>query len=157
MKSLKVFSYKKNLSCRQGVSLIEVLIIVAIIVVISGLGLFVSLDFYKTYALNSERDAVVAILIKARNRAANNFNESKHGVYVDSNDYIIFQGSSYALRNQTYDELLKKNNSINSSGLQEVVFEQLTGNLTTLEGDITLSNNVKSINISLNSEGRINW
>lgn len=157
MKSHKVFSYKKNLSCRQGVSLIEVLIIVAIIVVISGLGLFVSLDFYKTYALNSERDTVVAILIKARNRAANNFNESKHGVYIDSTGYTIFQGSSYALRNQAYDELLKRNSSVNSSGLQEVVFEQLTGSLTTLEGDIAISNNVKSINISLNNEGRINW
>ena len=142
---------------KKGFSLIELLIVVAIIVVISGLGLFVSLDFYKTYALNSERDIVVGILMKARNKAANNFNQSAHGVFVDSTGYMVFQGSSYASRNTSYDELIKRNNSVTASGLSEIVFEQLTGGLTTSEGDVTLNNNVKSINISLNNEGRINW
>ena len=142
---------------KKGFSLIELLIVVAIIVVISGLGLFVSLDFYKTYALSSERDIVIGILMKARNKAANNFNQSAHGVFVDPDGYTIFQGSSYASRNTSYDEFVKRNNSITASGLSEIVFEQLTGGLTTSEGDVTLSNNVKSINISLNNEGRINW
>ena len=142
---------------KKGFSLIELLVVVAIIVVISGLGLFVGLDFYKTYALSSERDIVIGILMKARNRAANNFNESGHGIYINSDGYTVFQGSSYASRNQTYDELIKRINSVTSSGLQEIVFEQLTGNLTTSAGDVMLSNGVKSINISLNSEGRINW
>lgn len=139
----------------KGVTLIEVLIVVAIIVIISGLGLFVGIDFYKTYALNSERDIIVSILMKTRNKAANNFNESPHGVYIDSSGYAIFQGVSYASRNQSYDEFIKRTNAVSASGLQEMVFEQLTGSLTTAAGDVTLSNGVKSINISLNSEGRI--
>lgn len=142
---------------KTGFSLVELLIVVAIIVVVSGLGLFVSLDFYKTYALNSERDIVIGILMKARNRATNNFNESRHGIFIDSTGYTIFQGTSYALRNTSYDELIKRSNSVTATGVSEIVFEQLTGSLTTGEGDITLSNNVKSINISLNNEGRINW
>lgn len=151
-------SNKKNLFAnKQGFSLIELLIVIAIIVVISGLGLFVGLDFYKTYALNSERDIVTSVLMKARNRAANNLNESPHGLYIDSNGYTIFQGISYALRDQSHDEPIKRNNAVNVSGLQEVVFEQLSGNLTTTEGEITLSNGARSIIISLNNEGRINW
>jgi len=146
-----------NLKTKQGFTFIELLVVVAIMVMISGLGLFISLDFYKTYALNSERDIVVSIFMKARNRAANNFNESGHGIYINSDGYTVFQGSSYVSRNQTYDELIKRAYSVTSSGLQEIVFEQLTGNLTTSAGDVTLSNGVKSINISLNSEGRINW
>ncbi len=141
----------------KGLTLIEVLIVVAIIVTISGLGLFVGLDFYKTHALNSERDIIVSILMKTRNKAANNFNESPHGVYIDSDGYTIFQGASYALRNQSYDEFIKRTNAVSASGLQEMVFEQLTGSLTTAAGDVTLSNGIKSTNISLNSEGRINW
>jgi len=156
---LKVFSnHKKGLPAgRRGFSLIELLIVVAIIVVISGLSLFVGLDFYKTYALNSERDIVVGILMKIRNKAANNFNQSAHGVFIDSNGYTMFQGPSYALRNASYDEFVKRNSSVTESGLGEIVFEQLTGSLTSSAGDITLNNNVKSINISLNDEGRINW
>lgn len=151
-------NHKKILpASSRGFTLIELLIVVAITVIISSLGLFLNLDFYKTYALSSERDIVVGILMKARNKAANNFNQSAHGVFVDTNGYTIFKGSSYALRNASYDELIKRNNSVTASGIQEVVFEQLTGGLTTLEGDIVLDNNVKSVNISLNNEGRINW
>jgi len=130
---------------------------VAIIVIISGLGLFVGLDFYKTFALNSERDIVVGIIMKSRNKAANNFNESPHGVYVDVSGYTIFQGATYASRDQSYDEMIKRNSVVTASGLQEMVFEQLSGGLTTAEGDITLSNGAKSVTISMNNEGRINW
>ncbi len=119
--------------------------------------MFIGLDFYKTYAISSERDIVIGVLMKARNKASNNFNQSSHGIFIDSTGYTVFQGTSYASRNQAYDELIKRNNSVTASGLSEIVFEQLTGSLITLQGDITLTNNVKSINISLNNEGRINW
>ena len=132
-------SHKKNLTlpCRlpagrqgrqaawQGFSLVELLIVVAIIVTISGLGLFVGLDFYKTYALNSERDVMIGILMKARNKAANNFNQSAHGMFINSNGYTVFQGPSYASRNGAYDEFVARNNSVTESGLNEIVFEQL--------------------------------
>lgn len=145
-----------KLQTKNGFTLIELLVVVAIAIMISGLGLVINLDFYKIYALNLERDIVINIFIKARNRATSNFNESRYGIYINFDGYTVFQGSSYASRNQTYDELIKRSRSITSSGLQEIVFEQLTGNLTTNTGDVILSNNAKSINISLNSEGRIN-
>ena len=87
----------------------------------------------------------------------NNFNESQQGLHIDATGYTIFQGSSYALRNQTYDELMSKNNFVTSSGLQDIVFDKLTGNLTTAEGSIVLSTSDGSRTISLNNEGRIDW
>lgn len=141
----------------KGFTLIELLIVVAIVIIISCLSLFVGLDFYKSHALSSEREVVVNILMKARNNALNNVNQSPHGVYIDSNGYTIFQGSSYAMRDMNYDEFIDINAVITSSGLQEIVFEQLSGDLTTPEGSINLTSNERSVTISLNNEGRINW
>ena len=45
---------------------------------------------------------------------------------------------------------------ITKSGLQEVVFEQLTGKPSAV-GNIVLSNQTRSITISIENEGKINW
>lgn len=155
-KSLFALSTGKQ-ATKQGFTLIEILVVVAIMVMIIGMGFSINFDFYKTYALSSERDIVIGVLMKARNKAANNFNQSAHGVFVNQNGYTMFQGPSYVSRNTSYDELIKRNNSVAVSGIQEIIFEQLTGSLTSSAGDVTLDNGAKSVNISLNSEGRINW
>ena len=153
--NLQTTNYK--LPTKGGFTLLEILIVLGLMVVIIGIGSFAGVNFYKTFALNSERDIVVSSLVKARNKAMNNFNESQQGLHIDATGYTIFQGSSYALRNQTYDELMSKNNFVTSSGLQDIVFDKLTGNLTTAEGSIVLSTSDGSRTISLNNEGRIDW
>jgi prepilin-type N-terminal cleavage/methylation domain-containing protein len=142
---------------QQGFTLIEFLIVLTIIAILVSIGSFAGYDFYKSYALNAERDVLVSSLIKARNQAVNNLNESPHGVFIDSNGYTLFEGSSYASRDPAYDELIKSNSLMTLTGLEEIVFDQLTGNLTTLEGNIDLSNGTRSAVISLNNEGRIEW
>jgi len=141
----------------KGFTLIEFLIVMTITAVIVGVGSFAGYDFYKTYALNAERDVLVSSLAKARNQSMNNLNESVHGVFIDANGYTVFQGSSYASRDQAYDELIKGNSLVTLTGIKEVTFEKLSGDLTTPEGDIDLSNGTRSTIISLNNEGRIEW
>ncbi len=139
----------------EGFTIIELLVSIAILVGISGLGLFVSIDFYKSYILNSERDIVVSILQSARNYSITNINESKHGVYFNPTEYVIFQGNSYATRTIIYDENIKVNPGITHTGLQEIIFQQLTGE-PAITGDIVLNNSVRSLIISVQNEGRIN-
>lgn len=139
----------------KAFTLIEFLISIAIIFSIGALGLFVSIDFYKSYTLNSERNIAISILQKTRNLSMANINEIKHGIYLDTNKYTIFQGENYSSRNQTYDEIIYINPMITKSGLQEIVFEQLTGKPSAI-GNIILSNTTRSITISIENEGRIN-
>ncbi len=140
----------------KGFTLIEFLISVAIIFSIGALGLFISMDFYKSSNLNSERQTAISLLQKVRNSSMANINETKHGIYFDADKYTIFQGENYSSRNPAYDEIIYINPIIIKSGLQEVVFEQLTGKPSAV-GNIVLSNQTRSIIISIENEGRINW
>ena len=136
--------------------MIEFLISVAIIFGIGSLGLFIGMDFYKSSSLNSERQTAIGILQKTRNLSMANINEAKHGIYLDADKYTIFQGENYSSRDPAYDEIININPIITKSGLQEVVFEQLTGKPSAI-GNIILSNIIRSIAISIENEGRINW
>jgi Tfp pilus assembly protein PilE len=140
----------------KGFTVIEFLISVAIIFSIGALGLFIGMDFYKSSSFNSERQTAISILQKVRNLSMANINEAKHGVYLGTDKYTIFQGENYSSRNSAYDELIYINPTITKDGLQEVVFEQLTGKPSAI-GNIILSDRTRSITISIENEGRINW
>jgi prepilin-type N-terminal cleavage/methylation domain-containing protein len=140
----------------KGFTIYEVLIALAILTGLASLGLFVSFDFYKSYAFYSERNIVIGIIQKARSQSLANINESKHGLYLENDRYTIFQGENYASRNPVYDEIIQANPLVVNSGLREVVFDQLSGN-PSAAGTIVLNDGIRSLTISVENEGRINW
>ncbi|MDO8530543.1 MAG: type II secretion system protein [bacterium] len=151
-----------------GFTLIEVLIAVGILAIILSLGLFISFDFYRGYSFRAEKSVIVSVLQKARNQALNNISQARHGVRFENSPalrYIIFEGS-------TYDQNSASNIIINASyGISitnpaplpfDVIFDQLNGNCISSNCSsgplaITVSDGVKSYDITINSEGRINW
>jgi len=139
-----------------GFTLIEILIAIGILTIILSFGYLISFDFYKNYALQSEKDLLVSILRKARSQALNNVGAAPHGVYIDNASYTIFYGNSYVSRDSQYDENIKKAPGINLSGLNEIVFAPLTAT-STASGTIVLNNGTGSFSIDVNYEGRINW
>ena len=140
----------------KGITLIEILVAMAIIVIILGLGYFVGFDFYRNYALHSEKDILLSVLRKARSQALNNVNSITHGVYIGSDSYTIFYGNSFASRDSQYDENIRKAPGIALSGLNETVFAPLTAT-STASGAIIINNGRKSFFIDINYEGRISW
>jgi len=119
------------------------------------MGLFFDFTFYRGTSFGTDVDMFASVLQRARARAVNNINESAHGVYIDSNRYIIFQGDSYALRDTSLDQQISRNPGLNFSGASEIVFRQLSGD-SNFEGDIIVSGFGKTATISLNYEGLIN-
>lgn len=153
MKFLRVLVLE-NKNC--GLTFIEIIIVIAILTILASLGLIFGIDFYKNYGLDAERNIVLSILQKSRGQAQNNINQSPHGIYFQSDNYVLFQGASYTSRNSIYDQIIPKNPAINVSGLSEIVFEQLNGRPQII-GDIVLDNAKRSLTISINNEGGINW
>lgn len=137
----------------SGFTVIELTVVLAIFVILLGLAFFVNLDFYKSRALISERDALTSILRRARALALTNVNESSHGVFI-GNDYVIFQGPSYASRDQVWDEIYPKSSAIAVSGIQEVVFNALTAD-TSVSGTIVLDYDQHSASLLINQVGKI--
>ena len=148
--------YDSDMKHESGFTLLEIVIATAILTIIAGLGLVISINFYKSQSLTVERDTVVSLLRKARSQALTNFNQSAHGLYIDESQYIIFQGSSFAGRSVEFDQSFGKAPNISASGLSEVVFSPLTA-IATASGTIDLTNGLSTSTIFINYEGRIDW
>jgi prepilin-type N-terminal cleavage/methylation domain-containing protein len=145
----------------KGFTLIEVLVVMGILGILSTLGYLVTIDFYKSYSFNAERDTIVSLLQKARAESLSNINNSAHGVYMDGTNYTVFQGAAY-----------NSGNSLNQSipvspGISiqpqppltmplTIDFTQLSGD-SSVNGNFTLTDGKRSETISLNNEGQINW
>ena len=155
MKLLKD-SRKRFFGSSRGVTVFEIVVTMGIMVFIVGWGLIVGFGWYRQIILNSERDNLVGYLRRARSAALDNINQVSHGLYIGGDTYTVFEGTSYAARNSTADQSFPKSSIISVGGPLEFVFGALTGN-PAASGAITLSDNVKSLTISINNEGRIDW
>lgn len=138
----------------RAFTLIEVLVAIAILVTIIGLGLFMSLDVYRGFSHRSERDTVVSLLTKARSHAMANIYETSWGVCYISPNYIIFRGSTCTAGVST-NEVLAASPATVVNWPTAIVFTQLSGD--SAGGTITLTQNAKTDTITINNEGTINW
>lgn len=141
---------------KRGFSLIEVIIVIAVLVVVSGFTLGVGSEFYNSRSLIAERDSLVALLRRARINAMNNTNQMDQGVFLGSSEYVIFQGNSYAGRNSAFDETFPRLGGVTIEGPTEVVFSALEG-ASNASGTIAIVSASGRAEISINYEGRISW
>ena len=162
---LRIYRLRKTIKYDQlGFTVVEILVALGILLLIMSLGIFLSMDFYRSYAFRSEQKILVSVLHKARTRALSNINEYEHGVRIATSSYTIFQGPrpspgpghlTFGTRVGSLDETIPASPVIARSGLSEIVFEQLTGDSVT--GNIVLSGQGRTASISINNEGGIDW
>ena len=145
-----------NLEPRWGFTLIEILIVMGILVLVFGFAVASGLDFYGSQSLVAERDVVVNLLRTARGSALENINQSDQGVFIDSTQYVLFEGSSYASRNQSLDAIYPRSKGVTITGPGEIVFTALEGR-SNVSGTISIASGNGNANVSVNSEGRVNW
>ncbi len=144
-------------SRNKGFTLIEILVVIAILAMLIGLGLFMSMDSYRAYLSRSERDTVVSLLERARSRAMANSFQTTWGLCYIAPNYIIFRGSTCATGAAT-NEATPGNPAASISGLSDtspVVFSQLAG--TTTGAVVTIVEQSKVSTITINHEGTIIW
>ena len=145
----------------SGFSVIEVLVVVGIFFIVSGLGLFVSLESYRGSCFNADRDLLVALLERARAESMSNTcygsctDGMPHGVHVDTanNTYVIFQGAAYASADPI-NSSFEANPSIIKTG-SDVVFSELTG--ATVGATFTLSGGGRISTVTISTDGQISW
>ncbi len=131
----------------------EMLVTVGIMGAILAIGLPVGLDFYQRHQFDSETSLFISLLESARNSAMVNLRESPHGVYISSDDFIVFQGRSYASRDTSRDQDFSRSGGITFSGPEEIVFAALAG--TTTASTFLISYSQGNVTIYVNSEGTI--
>ena len=140
----------------KGLTLSEILIVVAIIAILISFTLPLGLDFYRSQQLETQSQGVIQALRRAQLKAMSVEDDSRFGVYLTNDNYTLFKGSSYLTRDANFDEVFDLPMIINVSGLTEVVFFKLEGK-PNVTGNIILSSDSDSRTININEMGRINY
>jgi prepilin-type N-terminal cleavage/methylation domain-containing protein len=118
---------------KKGFTLIEILLVVGIAIIIFFLSAPFGLNFYRTQILNETQSDVVSALQTARHNSILQKNDSPFGVHFETDSYTIFQGSTYASRDTTQDQVFNLTGDIEISGPDadnEILFSKLTGGTT---------------------------
>jgi prepilin-type N-terminal cleavage/methylation domain-containing protein len=139
----------------KGFTLLELIISSAIITIVMSVGIPVTLQFVRSYGLQSERDTVLVLLEWARDQSMANHLQTSHGILVTSNQFIGFVGTSYATRNPTFDLIYPRNSKITVTGGTETIFAPLSA--TTTNTSFVFNNSDKQYTIAVNEEGTIDW
>lgn len=119
-----------------GFSLIEIIIVIAILAVLSAI-IFPNLPAFKNSSdLNNIVQEFVSTLKLAQNKTVISENYSQYGIYINTgvspNTYVLFKGASYAGRDIPSDKTYTLQDTIefydvNLGGGNEIVFDKLTG------------------------------
>lgn len=153
----------------KGFTLLETLVVMAIFIVLMGVGGVIAFNSYKGYLFRSERSTAVSVLERARSRAIANYYGEKHGVHYDDvkHEYVIFRGNTYISTDPNNERVFGNPNSV-ITNFGTIIFDRLSGNpnpsasgATTHclndEKQISVKEGDKESFICINNEGRINW
>ncbi|MEI6042093.1 MAG: prepilin-type N-terminal cleavage/methylation domain-containing protein [bacterium] len=114
-----------------GFTLMEMIIVIALIAIISGISAKVYFNIREKKAIEKDVDSVVSTIEKTKNMSLNRKNDSSYGVSFSSSTVIMFSGVTKAGGNNilTYElETDIKISSVNlSSHKNEVDFAKITG------------------------------
>lgn len=139
----------------RGFSLIEIVIVIGLVGVLTACSVAFSMSSVsRTHAL-SERDLLVSLLTQTRAKAVANVQEKPHGVYIETDNYIVYEGTIYEEESLT-NRIIPRNSHVTINGLKNIIFQQLTADVENT-GTIEIVEDTQIYRIEINSAGRINW
>ena len=140
----------------KGFTLIEILIVIAIVGLVLSFGMSIDLSAFKRNNFQAEEATIVSVLERARSHAMANLFDADYGVCYIAPDYAIFRdGSCDGLGT---DETIPANINIAEhvdTVFPTVIFDQLAG--TTSGATIHIEDGIKEADIKINEEGTISW
>ena len=151
---------------REAFTLIEVVIVMAILIIVILLSITTLRLLTKRTELEASVNNIISTLNVARNKTLASEKASQYGVYFDAstipNKYILFQGSDYISRDIDFDEIYNLPSSIEitnigfSGGGNEIIFNRLEGDTENF-GSLTIysSSSNKSKVIYIYSSGEL--
>jgi type II secretory pathway pseudopilin PulG len=137
--------------------MIEMTLSVAVLAIIFSM----TVPMYRGFSIRNDMDIAVTTLVEDFRRAQIlsqiNDGDSMWGVHIATGSILIYKGSSYALRDQTFDENTDIATSISISGLQDVVFSKQTGFPQSTGTTTFTSVNNETRNVTINQKGMVDY
>lgn len=150
----------KTFISAKGFSLIELMIIVALIAIIVSFTMTVSTSAIIRANATDERDFMVALLTESRARALSNVDESAHGLFIDkvAQKYLTYERRGGCSRATTSVIEIPFVSSAAVGGIVDRCFAPLSlrvpsGN----SGTTTIALGGSTTTVNVNTVGRIDW
>lgn len=143
---------------RSGFSLVEILLVLAIISILSGTYIVSLRGLQIENNINNNVSLIAQVLQKAQMYSQGIKKDAYWGVRVEKDKVVIFEGPSFESRNISSDEVFDLAGNVSVSGLVEIVFDKLTGNPQDF-GAITINadNYNSSRTLNINEKGVVNF
>jgi len=116
----------------KGLTLIEILIVIAILFTLAALGAGALPLFQRTVDLNASLEDGMSALLRARSKTLAGEDGLQYGVHLSSDRVVLFEGGTYSSSDPKNEEtVLPATVEISSITLNgdgaEVIFQKLTG------------------------------
>ncbi len=133
---------------RKGFTLIEILIVIAILAVLVTIIVSTFSLFNKNEAIKKDTETVVEVLQQARSQTLSSKNGSQYGVHFGTSKITLFTGATYSAGASTNsDTTLASTDTIVTvtltGGGNDIVFTRLTGE-TAQNGTVVVSSPTSS-------------
>lgn len=143
------------MSDQRGVSLIEIILVIAIIALIGATTIPAGSAFLIRNHLRNKANELATSLRIAQINTLVGKEDSQWGVHISSSQIIMFKGATYSAPGTSFDQDYDIPASI-SITQTEVVFDKLTGNPNST-ATITVSSNAGDSNtVTVNEVGAVN-
>lgn len=142
---------------RNGFSIIELMVVVAIFGVVASIGFSAyKISEYKNQ-LALAANTIAFDLRRAQLLSQAVDGDSSWGVAIKNQNVTIFKGASYAVRDVSADDTISLPGLVSVSGLGEIIFSKMNG-LPQSVGTTTVStSNGDSKNIVINTKGMVSY
>ncbi|MBD3208667.1 MAG: hypothetical protein GF370_04425 [Candidatus Nealsonbacteria bacterium] len=154
--NLPVACSSKENTKEKGITLLEMMIVMVILVFLMSPLVPIAMDFYYARQFDLHLQNIIQSLRRAQLKSMYSEAESRFGVYFGDREYILFKGDSYADRDPEYDEVSDLPSASEILGMEEIVFSRGMG-LPSDVGDIYFSFDERSATININSHGVLDY
>ncbi|QQS60848.1 MAG: prepilin-type N-terminal cleavage/methylation domain-containing protein [Candidatus Moraniibacteriota bacterium] len=148
---MRNYFFKKE---EKGISLIEVLTVMAVI------GIFASIGVSGFFSFKKGNDFLLSIeqanntIRLARMKALNGNNDDDWGVHITASQILVFKGNDFINRNISYDEVVSLSEVASVSGLTQIIFSKMSG-LPSDVGVIYFNDGNQNKSIEINEKGMV--
>lgn len=126
---------------RQGISLLEIIITIAIVLILSAVGLSALSNYNKKQSLKANTDMVLSVLSEARSKTTASDGGSRYGVHFEESKAVLFRETYVAGAADNVEFNIvgpAKIENITIAGGSDVLFKKISGE-TDNNGSLVIS------------------